>query len=220
MNIHIKTEPGWSAEHAAIAKQMRADGHSITHIAETLGRKRRAVSQWLARQKVSAGKRPVRKGEWPEANTELMLDMWVKEYSAQQIANVIGYSREAILGKLLRLRKAGEPRAATRSVDVRQRNQAKAERKAPAQRKPATVRNVPTIFPEPFIGREAVVEPLLLNIHELTRSDRCRFICEGFGSEALYCGHATGGGSWCKAHRALVFYPVQKPVKTQKSWWR
>lgn len=79
---------------------------------------------------------------------------------------------------------------------------------ARARRKPAP-EIAPVVPPKPEFGAFA--------IHDLSLF-RCRYICSADGAPVRYCGHPTipgpgnKHGSWCDAHRAVVFVP--RPVPT------
>lgn len=125
---------------------------------------------------------------WSEESVTMLRRMWREGFSASCIAGEIpGVTRNAVIGKIRRLGIASEA----------------PERKLAAPRKPRrVVSRKPPDEPalEPFVpppdgGR---------NIIEL-RSGECRFPVGERDGAHLFCGARTRFGSWCEAHRAVVF---------------
>jgi hypothetical protein len=141
---------------------------------------------------------------WSTEQQEMAIAMWRDGYTGSQIANVIGKTRSAVIAWLNR-------RKARKGYRVQVINQYHAApiHKAAAQAKPADV----PVVPQPYAGT------LNCSIVDLMPG-QCRFICEGTGSDSLYCGQPTSKGSWCAHHHGVVFWPDAPKMKQSKTaWW-
>lgn len=110
---------------------------------------------------------------WTPAAENLLKDLWNAGRTAREIGQRFSISRNAVLGRLHRLRHGVERR-----------------RKSSKPRRP---REIVHFGPEPILVTLADLLP-----------NHCRYICEGIGAEAKYCGHEkTFSSSYCAYHHGL-----------------
>lgn len=139
---------------------------------------------------------------WSESELETALDMWGKGHSASQIGDAIGYTRSAVLGKLHRLRNKGADvdRASPKPRQT-------PTRKATAYPKLRNVPFVPALFKaEQIRPSEYDANSRRIDLVDTGPLD-CRYIVEGEGADALYCGMAKPHGrGFCDHHHSRCFY--------------
>lgn len=144
---------------------------------------------------------PLRRGGWqdghktawtPELIEQLKGYFWNKK-SASQIGELLGFTRNAIIGKLFRLGLRRSPEDLHR---------ARANRKSLTPRV-VSFRRAIAAAESSFVPSEDVppLPPLNIPLVDTTRS-QCKFIA---GYDGLCCGHPTIGGSWCAHHHARVY---------------
>ena len=137
-----------------------------------------------------------------------MQSLWQSGKSANEIARLMNLvSRSAVLGKIHRMRLAGEmkardPKARPVKVYVR-----------PKIKRPIVQRAAPPPPPPAPTGEHSVT---LINI----KKDQCHFIegshlAEDMAS-AFMCGEATGGKTYCAHHHALTHWIPPKSAKFDK----
>lgn len=157
---------------------------------------------------------------WTPDRVETLARLWREGFSAAHIARELGeVSRNAVCGKVWRMnggccdprrninRKPSvrrAPRKTDRHVAHRQKRIALERSRAPTIRAP---------MPKPLPAPE--LPPLNLSIVELRalipgEPAQCRWITEGEGADARYCGHETQGGAWCGFHKRLAYAPRAK----------
>lgn len=217
MNIHVAYQRNaWTAEQQTTALQMRAQGAGNGEIARAIGKNRDAVRHWFINR--LKPKNPPRVSVWDGERGQTVIRMWRDGHSAAEIGMKVKASRNAVLGFL---RRNGENRNKGCRTAVKRQTDKAPKRKATARFKPASVRNVPKfraeIFPEPVA---VAGDPLLLTLEQIGFA-QCRYICEGVGDEARYCGHPVHkSGSWCKGHHRVVFWQDAPKLNASKhSWW-
>ena len=131
-------------------------------------------------------------GKWTPEIVEKLKAMWEDGASGAEIGRMIGYSRNAVLGKIHRLglSEAGR-QGVSRKKKIRHIPGIKAGRTS--FRKTINYKPLPVPKNEP-------VKPLMLDLEGLTRH-QCRWPY-GEAPEIKFCGCATvGGGSYCSHHR-------------------
>jgi hypothetical protein len=78
-----------------------------------------------------------------------------------------------------------------------------------------------------FPTRDPVADPLNLTLMELASGRvQCRWITNDCPAPtgwevpaiALYCGHPTTHGSWCRPHHAVVVRPASKMTRAHVNW--
>ncbi|QPF87000.1 hypothetical protein IC762_12170 [Bradyrhizobium genosp. L] len=160
---------------------------------------------------------------WPQARVDRLLALHGAKMSCIEIAEAIGISRSAVIGKLRRLgfskpavRLTPEEKAAKllarRAVDAKNKREKRASSKGtriirlvPASSHNNNLRILQTVQTEIGELRCAPVEPRNLTLLELAAGD-CRYPY-GDGRDIVFCGHPIRKGSYCLAHAALVFVP-------------
>lgn len=143
---------------------------------------------------------------WPLPLENKLRELWASSLSAADIGRVLGFGRNAVLGKVHRLKLA--------------------HRNNPGNRKPRTVREpkvrrVAVVKPRPVKNADAensthnskhplsiVQPPRNLGLMDLTDA-ACRFpIGDG---PFTFCGHDTQPGSpYCSGHHALCYQPADE----------
>lgn len=116
---------------------------------------------------------------WTDEKVKMLEALLKEKLSASQIGERLGVSRNAVIGKAHRL-----------NMKLRSHPEASAARRVVRQKPSA-----PTVF-EPFLRPDG-------QLHDtLSITDRsCKWIVEGHGKNARYCGHeAAPKRSWCEYH--------------------
>ena len=164
--------------------------------------------------------------QWPQEAIDTMIKLYLKGDSASQIAKALGHglSRNAVIGKLNRLRDKGlRPELSQHVISIKKAQGQQFSRLAAAkmmtaykaQPKPAKVilfkaPTMPKPTPAPEPPRPVATEPtgehaaILANL----RPRGCKWIVEDFlhgqGDEALMCGELRSGESpYCEHHRRM-----------------
>jgi len=152
--------------------------------------------------------------EWTQESTDKILQMYKEGDSASQIAKALGngLTRNAIIGKLSRLRNKGLcPELGLGIISFKKTQCDKINRVNAAKAK-AVLFQFPKPVPKPKPTQEVIVvqEPtgehaaILANL----RPSGCRWIIEDFkpgqADEALMCGESRSGDhSYCEHHRRM-----------------
>ena len=149
---------------------------------------------------------------WTEERVEQLKNLAGGNLSARQIAEVMGISRNAVVGACSRrgIRLSGNA-SMVAARRIYQRNQ-DLERKQ--KRSTGEVKTVYKARKEPVV-QDLPPEfiPLNLHLHEMERW-QCRYSTGENSAGFYFCGHTTPiGSSWCSHHRPLLFYRVPKKSK-------
>lgn len=163
---------------------------------------------------------------WTEERIARLKELHAKGFSMQAMAEELGTTRNAIAGKLHRLgvrvrrtpltEEEIEARTALRREQDAERKRRKRAKKAErrnvlrlvrANSNSTVLRMLDTITSEVGKLREVNILPHNVALTDLTDHD-CRYpYGEG---EFLFCGHTKqDGSSYCPAHTALCFKPVE-----------
>ncbi len=160
---------------------------------------------------------------WTDERVEMLKNLWAEGLSASQIAAQLGgVSRNAVIGKVHRLKLSSRGRAS--SPQTRQK---KATRSAPAGRRGSgpSGRTVTTVvganaLQQQFVA-DAVADPVLkpaadvvvpiskkLSLIELSENT-CKWpIGDPLSEEFHFCGNESGeSGPYCTYHASLAFQP-------------
>jgi GcrA cell cycle regulator len=146
---------------------------------------------------------------WPDEMIERLKVMRSQGLTSQVIADALGVTRNAVIGKANRLG-LSEPRKPKGSNRVVQPPPPAA---VPREPPPAPREDPPLLDEAPRMER---VVPLVATGHDTAlrlvdlQVGQCRWICNDPRDEggALFCGHrAIPGKSWCRAHHAVVYQP-------------
>ena len=134
---------------------------------------------------------------WTDEKVNMLEALLEEKLSASQIGERLGVSRNAVIGKAHRL-----------NMKLRPRPEASAARRVVRQKPSAPVglwRDL--AFVAPIRNKSAIpVDPFLRPdgqmYNTLSITDRsCKWIVEGHGKNARYCGHeAVPERSWCEYH--------------------
>jgi len=160
-----------------------------------------------------------KKPTWTEDRVETLTKLWGEGLSASAIAKILGgVTRNAVIGKVHRLRLKGRAPAHRTSSTANKTIEVKPPRKAPAA--PRTdgatalkqgAGKQPAPVEKPAAKVRLVDPPLkgtITNIMELTRHT-CRWPIGDPGEENFaYCGSRAGNGSpYCEHHTKLAYQP-------------
>jgi hypothetical protein len=145
---------------------------------------------------------------WTPDRTEKLRELWSEGHTASQIGNVLGVSRNSVIGVVHR-------RGWQRRLDphcnstgrVEQVRRVRRERYAAAR--PAKVRKEkPAPEPAPI-----PVEPLHIPFLE-RQVGQCRAITDATRNAQRVCGHLIeGDGAFCRWHRAIYYVPADPKKK-------
>ena len=146
-----------------------------------------------------------------------MLRMWEKNKTAQQIGDELGFSKNAVIGRVTRARMAGVP--LKRASLIRRRL---------AEQRPLVVKNRRIIREfklrcEPLPILEIVTpeqHKRSISILQL-KSTSCRYILNDDLYHAIYCGAPKEKNSYCCKHYLLCYHePSAGPRKKRpkKKW--
>ena len=144
---------------------------------------------------------------WTPEDDATLLRLQLEGFSAAEIGRTMHKTRNAIIGRLHRLRDKGiglPKQSPRKSEELR----AKAENVGPGIRlahpvsrepwrvpKAEAFKPLPGTEPIPLIGRPAFT---------------CAWVVEGEGADALCCGQRVSAGAYCASHRALAYLPTAK----------
>jgi len=146
-------------------------------------------------------------------------DLWLTGLSATQISMELCVSRNSVMGRIYRMREAGE--IGFRDNDARMRNIRKKITKLEREKVLTlfdVMRETPLEKEEPV---ELVKEPpppieppsRPIKFDKLTPKS-CRFVLnDGDPQNFLFCGKPKNGRSYCKEHEALCYYKIERKGK-------
>ncbi|MBL0936613.1 MAG: GcrA family cell cycle regulator [Rhizobiaceae bacterium] len=156
---------------------------------------------------------------WTDERVELLKKLWSEGLSASQIATQLGgVSRNAVIGKVHRLKLSGRGRAS--SATPRPKKTAPSAPKAPRPSRPVTTTigatalqarfdAQPEAAPAPRIS--SVVVPLSRNLKLIELSERtCKWPNgDPLAEEFSFCGNDVGDcGPYCAYHSRVAYQPV------------
>lgn len=186
---------------------------------------------------------------WTEAETDRATTLWKEGYSAREISERLfsefeaRYSRNAVIGKVFRLKLSAHGRAANpltikRETAKAQRQpkprdavqrpsralkvaRAVAKAREMVENLPAPPKHVHGKKPVPGTPVKAPVAadiPATATVWTERRFGQCAFPVDGEGAETRSCCGPTGQGSaYCNTHRR-VMYVASQPLKTRPYW--
>ena len=165
---------------------------------------------------------------WPAFDVQTAQMMWTLGSSASEIAETLGRTKSAVIGKIHRLGLSGEDKAgyaqnkAALEARKEERRQKRLKRMSEYNKK-----RLPRLPKGKKINRmppeSPPVPPLNISMLELDRTT-CRFICDDVtsGVRTNYCGHKTYDESPYCAHHFRVCYKFAvkiEPVKPKPKWF-
>ena len=153
---------------------------------------------------------------WTEEEVEGLRRLWAKGHTGSEIASILGKSRNAVMGRISRMREHGE-----RMPSERERKPPKPKvAKVPRVRKTRIV--LPKIKKEPieYVNVDYDPHKNYPKFHELKKW-QCRYIMnDGHASQYVFCGERTNFESFCPAHKQLCYTKAVKndaPTKPANS---
>lgn len=142
---------------------------------------------------------------WSDEADSIIKDAWQDGYSASQISEKLAQfriykSRNAVIGRITRLRDGGDPQLQTRRPSrsrSRKRRIKKIEFKKAQEPKP---KSPPVdLLPRDVLFKDSRIPEKSIKFKELDYG-KCR---HPYGHGPFtYCGKPTDGGSYCKEHKA------------------
>lgn len=156
---------------------------------------------------------------WTDERVELLKKLWAEGLSASQIATQLGgVSRNAVIGKVHRLKLSGRGRAS--SATPRPKKSAPSAPKAPRPSRPMTTTIGATALQARFDAQpeaapaprlSSVVVPLSRNLKLIEVSERtCKWPNgDPLAEEFSFCGNDVGDcGPYCAYHSRVAYQPV------------
>jgi GcrA cell cycle regulator len=150
---------------------------------------------------------------WTEELTRLVERLWLEGKSANQIGKQIGRSRNSVIGKVHRM--------GLSSVDRKQPTLAvfrfnprfgpPKPRAKPVRSPPAAIKDNVVTLPVKPLPRPPEGGVSLLS---LQYGVQCAYPVRGLKADTVYCGCQTGGGTYCEAHRRVMY---ERPKKQHSS---
>lgn len=143
---------------------------------------------------------------WDTESEQMLRRLFEAGLSFRDIADKLGVSRNAALGKAYRLG-LGEREAALKGRPRKDDGKERAKRNARKPAKFATVNIGLGIIGKPDAVqavRVADVDPLHIDLLQLTPLS-CRYPYGGNGKPITFCGHVTACQPYCAAHAALCY---------------
>jgi GcrA cell cycle regulator len=164
------------------------------------------VTSGIVRSRLSRARRPkppkLRADIWPAEQLAELTRMNDLGFSARKIGSQLGLSRNAVLGKLYRLR------GRTARPKPERKEGARRSRKIGERQNPISTRAAPVPEMPPVLTAEG--------IHYTTLTigrGMCRFPYDGPDGGFIYCAHPVKheGDSWCAFHLGVCFRLSMKP---------
>jgi len=136
-----------------------------------------------------------------QETVDVILKMWADDCTGSQIARVLNMTRNAVMGKLARLRAQG-------LIKYRDPGQCKnASKEERAMRRTHVPPGMKTKKDKPLPPLPPMIDGARpLRLMELT-PDSCRFIINDSNkaSDFMFCGRPKKGKSYCADHHALCY---------------
>lgn len=153
---------------------------------------------------------------WSEEDTKLAIELWDLGQSASQIALRLSEprSRNAVIGRLMRLGKKRSPEARRVSNSLSHFNQANAPKRPRAANN--VVRALRGKARAPGLVEVVMIVPTDSRPWTTRRFGECAAPVSGEGAETHSCCAPVDGESvWCAAHRAQFCVPGKKPLNVR-----
>lgn len=169
---------------------------------------------------------------WTAEEDALLEKAWGAGESARDIAARIGRSRNSVIGRVNRKGLTAKLRGAAYVPKPRPKKVPeklvlwKFEKIAPPAKiaKPDNSGQFrPTVVAMTFKTPAQIippkskdaVEPLMIDIMDLRHKFHCSYPVDG-EAETMYCGHRTGGHSYCPYHRSVMYAPPLPKLKNKR----
>lgn len=135
---------------------------------------------------------------WDSELETKAIDLALQGYSCRQIGEVIGKQKNAVVGKLYRLRKQGKLR-----VNLRKAKRTAIKRTVIAHRNGKVVVAKFSATTLPLIDRTDEPPSLQMSLLDLENGN-CRYP-HGEGSQIRFCGHPVAKGAYCAFHAKICY---------------
>lgn len=166
---------------------------------------------------------------WTDERVELLRKLWSEGLSASQIAGQLGgVSRNAVIGKVHRLKLSSRGR--TNAAPVQKKKPAQqtvAAAAKPAAKAPTISRSIPvtvgatalqTEFQAEAVAQpvvrtgDSVVVPISRKLQLIQLSERtCKWpIGDPLQDDFHFCGNESAEGPYCRYHARIAFQPVSE----------
>lgn len=154
-------------------------------------------------------------------------DLWLKGLTATQIGIELGATRGSVIGKIFRMREAGE--IGIRESDARMHNIRKETKKLEKERlltlfdvmRESPLEKEEKAAPEPEETILVLALPTVENVkYRPVKFDKlvpkmCRYVLnDGDPKDFLFCGQPKNGRAYCKEHEALCYYRIERKGKS------
>lgn len=153
---------------------------------------------------------------WTEEEIEQLRQFWAKGHTGSEIASMLNKSRNAVMGRISRMRERGE-----RLPSERERKPPKIKAaKVPRVRKTRII--IPKSQKEPveYVNVDYDPNKKYTKFQDLKKW-QCRYVMnDGHASQYVFCGEKTNFESFCPAHKRLCYTKAVKndtPVKPANS---
>ena len=158
------------------------------------------------------------------ATDKKMIELWNKGFTGQMLADYFGKTRNAILGRIMRLRDAGHDVATKGQTEPSKKKQAKPRTypsRPPLLRIQKVISEIENLSkkPQKITKYDDNLERLKnfdlckdskVRIHDL-KLTHCRYVVDNrIPSKAWYCGRPIEKGSYCMHHAQLCYMPLEK----------
>ena len=146
-----------------------------------------------------------------------IVQLWSEGLTGGQIAIVMGCTRNAVMGRLKRLRDAGyvDYKISQARVVAVKKTALKRERKRLSKLPNMTEKKLNILAPMLRIEELTIVEPVKTDHVKLMNltSKSCRYVVSGNSvKEFMFCNiPKKDGSSYCPEHHKLCYIPMSKP---------
>jgi GcrA cell cycle regulator len=173
---------------------------SVKQLCNEFGTSARVVDRWA--RKLGLGRKGLPPAVWTEERFQTALSLWKDGVPGSRIAEKLGLTRNAVLGKLSRegFMKLNGPSAPVKKL--------KATAPPPEPRKRVTIPNLPKPIPLPpprKVPTTAAAKPWTQR-----RRGECNWIVDDDGVEAIACCAPVLKQGWCAEHCRIGLNPTPK----------
>ena len=166
---------------------------------------------------------------WTDERVELLKKLWAEGLSASQIATQLGgVSRNAVIGKVHRLKLSGRGRTSSSTPRPKKTASTSGSRPSPRTQRPVTTSGGATALQARFDAepdaqaqirpQENVVIPIPLKLKLVELGERtCKWpIGDPLAEDFAFCGNDVGEcGPYCTYHSRLAYQPANERRKAR-----
>lgn len=202
----------YSAELKAEVREQRASGLALSAIANVHGIPHGTLRgcDWFEGLNIPSQRNDL----WSQERIEQLKILWARGLTCAQIGVQLGITRNAVVGKVHRL-KLGSRITAPRISRPRKERTASLVRKTDRRKQLRALNSQHTRRKQVFgfieVGTDLATTHAdnPRSIFELGRFE-CRWPCEGDGYNTVFCGGECGDGlSYCSRHASLAYRPAR-----------